>query len=76
MLLQAQGRYLALRSRVDEEVGTETTILARARDVLSWWEGEALGSFAIEQRQAQLAYEGCELQLIAVLDAHRRSIAR
>ena len=71
-LLQAQGRYLAVRARVDEEVRTAAAMLARARDVLSLWEGEALDSVAIEQRQAQLAYEAGELPLLAVLDAHRR----
>ena len=42
-LLQAQGRYLAVRARVDEEVRTAAAILARARDVVAVWEGETRG---------------------------------
>jgi outer membrane protein TolC len=36
------------------------------------WEDDALGSVAVEQRQAQLAYAAGELQLLSVLDANRR----
>jgi cobalt-zinc-cadmium efflux system outer membrane protein len=71
-LAQAQARYLAVRSRVDEDVHAALAMLDRARAVLSLWEDDALGSVAVEQRQAQLAYEAGELQLLSVLDANRR----
>jgi cobalt-zinc-cadmium efflux system outer membrane protein len=69
---QAQARYLLVRARVDEDVHTAAATLARARDVVGLWEGEALQSVTVAQRQAQLAYEAGELQLLAALDANRR----
>jgi hypothetical protein len=57
---------------VDEDLHTAAVMLARARDVLTLWEGETLQSVGVEQRQALLAYEAGELQLLSVLDANRR----
>ncbi len=73
-LLQAQARYLVASARVDEEVRTAAAMLARARDVLTSWEGEIAESVSIEQRQVQLAYEAGELPLFSVIDTNRRAV--
>jgi outer membrane protein, heavy metal efflux system len=72
-LRQAQARYLAARARVDEDVHLAHASLARAKDLAALWEGDALRSIGVEQRQAMLAYEAGELQVFAVLDANRRA---
>jgi outer membrane protein, heavy metal efflux system len=71
---RAGRRYAAVRIQVITDVRSATVRVRQSEQAISAWRDEIIPSLAIEQRQAQSAYEAGEIPLFGLLDVSRRLV--
>ena len=73
-ITRASQRYAAVRTQVISEVRSTGIRVAQAQEAVDAWTRDIVPSLAIEQRQAEGAFQAGEIPLLNVLDAGRRLV--
>jgi cobalt-zinc-cadmium efflux system outer membrane protein len=71
---RASRRYAAVRAQVVADVRSAGVRVQQAQQAIAAWRDDIVPSLAIEQRQAESAYQAGEVPLFSLLDSSRRLV--
>ena len=71
---RASLRYAAVRAQVVSDVRSAAVRVQQADQAASAWRDDIVPSLAVEQRQAESAYQAGEIPLLTLLDVSRRLV--
>ena len=71
---RASRQYAAVRAQVVADVRSSSVRVQQAQQAIAAWRDDIVPSLAIEQRQAESAYQAGEIPLFTLLDVSRRLV--